>query len=190
VYSQGHALTVICELLDDVDHTQRNLTHLFHIEILQTLLDTMEFGRTNGAYLVRENGYWRLDYRNLITKHVSCPIFAPLIDEDDIEITWWHGRWVEYRRGKWNGEEVDLYVASNDYSAGLLMAMTRGYHALQGMNVTVKVLGHVVRGKSIIGIMMERLVGRELVYADRSLVYQGTTVLVTMRRVLMCSLQL
>ncbi|EIN05156.1 hypothetical protein PUNSTDRAFT_47000 [Punctularia strigosozonata HHB-11173 SS5] len=135
------------------------------------MLDSIDFTRT-GAYLLRENGYWRLEYCDLITRRSSCPIFAPLVDEDEIEITGWDGRYPEIRKGLWEGREVKLWMACTDLGIKNLETITRAYHALRGLNVTANVLGHVVRGKHVVGIMTDVLRGRVPTYYDRSAVFE------------------
>lgn len=47
----------------------------------------------------------------------------------------------------------------------------RGRKAVQGMDISFEVLGHVVRDNAIIGIMTEPVRGRRLRFYDRALVY-------------------
>lgn len=60
---------------------------------LQTMLDNIEFGRESWAYLMRDEetcGQGRLVYKNQ-PLGLRGPIWAPMIDEDTIEITKWGG---------------------------------------------------------------------------------------------------
>lgn len=57
------------------------------LAIIQTMLDNIDFGRENWAYLVQDDdGCDRLLYKNMPFS-LSCTIWAPCIPESDIEIT-------------------------------------------------------------------------------------------------------
>jgi len=57
------------------------------LEVLQTMLDDIDFDRENWAYLVRDDdGSHRLLYTSKPFS-LSCAIWAPCIDEKEIEIT-------------------------------------------------------------------------------------------------------
>jgi hypothetical protein len=79
----------------------------------QSLLSGIEFGKTNWAYLIRSSGGHRIVQKERSLHKISCPLWATLIHEDEIEVT----KWVDAaeRRGVWNGKPVgkepqDLFV--------------------------------------------------------------------------------
>lgn len=75
----------------------------------QSLLDRIEFGTTNWAYLVpntREGGY-TIIHRERAMPKITCPLWAPLIFEDEVEFTVWGTKYD--RRGIWDGKEVGTY---------------------------------------------------------------------------------
>lgn len=81
--------------------------HRFGLQRIQTLLDVVEFGRTNWAYLiVRDDGSYRLLYRNKPLYAISCLTWAPLVDESEITITKFIN--CEDRHGFWDGNVVSI----------------------------------------------------------------------------------
>jgi hypothetical protein len=76
----------------DVDREYNSL-----LAIIQTMLDDIDFNRENWAYLIRDDDGAHLQYKSKPFS-LSCNIFLPLIDENDIEITKWGG--MNLREGK------------------------------------------------------------------------------------------
>jgi len=148
----------------------RQLT--FGLEIIQTLLGTVRFGYTNWAYLIEqgENNY-RLYHRNRPIRRINCRIWAPLVDESDLEIT----VWVTFHRyhAIWKGKEVDVCIAWEDTRAWYVEEETNGRSLLVGLDLTFEVLGHIIRDGEVVGIMLEPCYGRPLRHDDRAVVYEA-----------------
>lgn len=71
----------------------------------QSHLDEINFGATNWAYLLHDNmGGFYIRQRDKVFPTVSCPIWAPIIFEEEIQFTVWGQPWD--RRGLWKGREV------------------------------------------------------------------------------------
>ena len=81
-----------------------NATKRRRIVFQQSLLSGIEFGKTNWAYLIRGSGGYRIVQKERPLHKISCPLWATLIHEDEIEVT----KWVDAaeRRGVWNGKPV------------------------------------------------------------------------------------
>jgi hypothetical protein len=139
--------------------------------IIQGLLDEDEF-RSNWAYLVENRkGDPCLMYQHKRIR-LACTPFARSIPESEIRITKWIS--AEERHGIWNGSEVDLLMAWDDiFCAKRVEAFTAGYRAIQALDLSFEVLGHVVRDDRIIGIMTQPAYGRMVQYRDRALVYDA-----------------
>ncbi|KAG5640230.1 hypothetical protein DXG03_009740, partial [Asterophora parasitica] len=76
--------------------------------------------------------------------------------------------------GYWRGQEVDVIIGFDDYSLHSLDCVMWGYLALQGLDLTYRVFGHVVDDDGlIIGIAFEPQTGRLYEYRDRALVYDA-----------------
>jgi hypothetical protein len=147
------------------------MEHEYGIEIIQSLLNVVEFGRSNWAYLVSQGGTYRLVYKDVPMRHMKCPTWAPFVDECDVQIT----QWVtgERRHGIWKGKEVDLLVAWGDEHAIMIENNTRGHRILLGLDLSFEVLGHIVRDGQVVGLMTEPAYGRLVEYQDRALVYEA-----------------
>ncbi|TFK36585.1 hypothetical protein BDQ12DRAFT_609610, partial [Crucibulum laeve] len=98
-------------------------------------------------------------------------LWAASIDESEIEITTWIT--CEERQGRWNNQDVDLYIAWNNETSSYKWAngQMRGYRFLQGLDLCYEILGHVIFKGRIIGIMTEPSNGRLVEKQDRTLVY-------------------
>ncbi|KIM89957.1 hypothetical protein PILCRDRAFT_2217 [Piloderma croceum F 1598] len=141
---------------------------------IQILLDDIEFGRGDWLYLLRNgDGSDRLIYRRKPLV-ISNFLWAPLIDEIEIEIT----RWGIYgtREGWWNGREVDLYEPTLPSCASLVEWQNEGYLIMQraGLNGLVfQLLGHLVRDGVVVGNVFEASHGRLVEFSDRAAVYDA-----------------
>ncbi|KDR78270.1 hypothetical protein GALMADRAFT_245361 [Galerina marginata CBS 339.88] len=143
-----------------------------YLEIIESLVDTIEFGKTNWAYLFqsREGGYY-ISQQKKVLRRVTCPIWAERIYLDEIEFTVWGTS--SDRRGIWKGKEVDIMYAWNDEELWCLNRAMFGYKKVQGLDVTFEVYGHLIgRDGSIIGLVSEAAWGRMIGLDDRALVYQ------------------
>ncbi|KAJ7730257.1 hypothetical protein DFH07DRAFT_945457 [Mycena maculata] len=151
--------------------TQYVSTFFFDLEKIATLVKSMVFGETNWAYLItHKDGSYRLHYKDKPIPPIVCPPWAPLVPETDIVYT----RYVHAaeREAVWNGRAVDCLVGWNDLWRSIVDRSMEGHRLLKGLDVTVEVLGHIVRNDEIIGIMTEHTVDDRLVeYRDRAAVY-------------------
>jgi hypothetical protein len=152
-------------------HTFLNEKYDSGMVIIQSLLDDVEFS-WNWAYLVEnKKGDHCLIYKNKPIR-ISCTPFARSIPESEIKITKWIS--AEERHGIWNGREVDLLMAWDDLVyAKKVEKFTNGYRAIQGLDLSFEVIGHVVRDDRIIGIMTEPAYGRMIEHGDQALVYEA-----------------
>ncbi|KDR73059.1 hypothetical protein GALMADRAFT_125971 [Galerina marginata CBS 339.88] len=143
-----------------------------YLEIIESLVDTIEFGKTNWAYLLnRSNEHYIILQHVKILRKVACPTWAPLISLDEIEFTQWAT--CSDRRGIWKGKEVDIMYAWNSEVFWFLNRAMYGYQAVQGLDVTFEVYGHLIDGDgSIIGLVSEAAWGRKVGIGDRALIYQ------------------
>ncbi|KAJ7730258.1 hypothetical protein DFH07DRAFT_849203 [Mycena maculata] len=147
------------------------------LEIIQTLLPTLQFGRTSWAYLVRRNNAHRIIYKeNPLPAATEIIPWCPLVDERDIEITGW--LYAEDRHGIWNGIDVDLFMAWDSTYVGLLEKSMAAHRLLVEYNLEHLVypaVGHVVRRgtNNICGLMTAAAHGRMVEYTDKSAVYKA-----------------
>ncbi|KAF8988970.1 hypothetical protein BDQ17DRAFT_1547733 [Cyathus striatus] len=142
------------------------------LETIQSIIETIDFELTNWAYLTPgAKGGYRLQQKRRTFPAVTCPLWAPVIREDEIKLK----TFVElahYRIGEWKGQEVDIYRGYNDNSFKHLNQMMENYRILEGMDLTFRVLGHLISDDgAVVGIVTEPAVGREITATDRSLVY-------------------
>jgi len=147
-------------------------TYGYYLEIVKNLLPSIEFGATNWGYLLPDrNGGFRILQRQKIFKTISCPLWAPFILETDIEYTVW-GVGNE-RRGIWRGKEVDIFYAWNDVQFWCLNRGMYGYRAVQDLDVTFEVLGHLISmDGTVIGLVSEAAWGRMVKPSDAALIYK------------------
>lgn len=61
----------------------------------------------------------------------------------------------------------------DDESAIRIERETEGHRAVQGLDVSFQVLGHVIRDGEVVGIMTEHSYGRLVEFCDRSVVYEA-----------------
>ncbi|KAJ6625945.1 hypothetical protein B0H10DRAFT_1999588 [Mycena sp. CBHHK59/15] len=146
-------------------------TFNFDLERIQTLIKSVVFGKSNWAYLlIRNDGTYRLVYKQKPLRSISCPAWAPLVPERDVLYTKYLN--AEDREGIWNGREVDCLVGWNDRWREIVDLSMRGHRRLRGLDVTYEVVGHIVRDGEIMGIMTEHAVDDLRVeYEDRAAVY-------------------
>ncbi|KJA21059.1 hypothetical protein HYPSUDRAFT_166185 [Hypholoma sublateritium FD-334 SS-4] len=153
-----------------------------YLEEIQALLPQIDFGRTKTGYLIRSHNLPRefkiLQRPEDITPpeyHFRCFPWATYIQEDEIEITVWGGLFD--RRGFWkrlNGSrlDVDIVYAWNAMDFKKLDAAMFGYRAVEGLDLTFEVYGHLLdRNGRIIGLVTEAAWGRMVKSSDRSLVW-------------------
>jgi hypothetical protein len=142
------------------------------LEIIQSLLDTVKFGLTNWAYLVRqgENNY-RLVYRHRPVHRISCRLWASLVEEFELEIT----QWISFHRrhALWKGKEVDVCISWNDSRAQYIEEETNGRRLMIGLDLTFELLGHIIRDGEVVGIMLDPAYGRPLRHDDRAIMYEA-----------------
>jgi hypothetical protein len=158
-------------IFDEATWEYLSREHEYGIEIIQSLLNVVEFGRSNWSYLVNYGGTYRLIYKDVPVRHLSCPTWATLVDEGDVQITQWVSG--EQRHGLWRGREVDLLVAWGEEYALSIENNTRGHRLLLGLDLTFEVLGHILRDGRVVGLMTEPAYGRLMDFRDRSLVYEA-----------------
>ncbi|GLB44525.1 hypothetical protein LshimejAT787_1701520 [Lyophyllum shimeji] len=144
------------------------------LEQLRTVVHTIEFGKTNWGYLVHHprRGYEILQKQRRMPK-LTCHTWARLIPFNEVHFTrFWPG--LDIWNGYWKEREVDVFMAYNDRTMRILDQEMRGYLALQGLDLTYEVLGHVVNNDgTIVGLAYEAHVGRLLQFRDRALVYDA-----------------
>ncbi|KAJ7728862.1 hypothetical protein B0H16DRAFT_1428388 [Mycena metata] len=147
----------------------------FGLELIHTLLPTIEFGATNWGYLVGSNNNYRIVAKTRQLEPITEVLpWCPLVDERDIKIT--RFLWAEDREGLWNGMEVDVFMAVD--TSVYLKNMMSGYRLLIERNLehlAYPVVGHVVRSGTaeICGLMTEPSYGRMAGYKDKSAVYKA-----------------
>jgi len=141
---------------------------------IQILLDDIEFGRGDWMYLLRdEDGGERLVYKRKPLV-ISNFIWAPLIDETEIETT----RWGIYgtREGWWKGKEVDLYEPTLPSWGSLVERQNEGHMILQRtglVDLSFRLLGHLTRDGVVVGNVFEASRGRLVEFGDRAAVYEA-----------------
>ncbi|KAG5724798.1 hypothetical protein E4T56_gene7094 [Termitomyces sp. T112] len=152
-----------------------NRRHLEELEQIQMLLDRIEFSKSNWVYAVKnpKGGGYELVHRTRRKRQLTCHTWARLIPRRDIKFTnYWIG--FDIWNGHWNGHEVDCLMAFEDWSIENLDRHMWAYLALQGLDLTYHVFGHLVEDDgTIVGIVQEAHVGRLMQYRDRSIVYDA-----------------
>ncbi|KAG5640300.1 hypothetical protein DXG03_009327 [Asterophora parasitica] len=144
------------------DRDSRHNRYRDDLEHLQTLIHTIEFGKTNWGYLVHHpiRGYEVVQKQRHLYK-ITCHTWTRLISRR--EITFFQLMPFSIWNGYWRGQEVDM-----------LDSIMWGYLALQGLDLTYSVFGHVVDDEGlIVGIAFEPQIGRSSEYRDRALVYDA-----------------
>jgi len=144
------------------------------LEVIQSMVDEIQFGRSNYAYLVRQkDGTHRLVYKPK-RMVLNCPAWTRLVELKDIEIT--RLCWGHTLEGVWQGRDVDLMIGCNDTYGGAVSRESQGYrlmHALGLEKYVFEMLGHVTRNGVIIGLMTVPPTGRKAEPSDRFAVYQA-----------------
>ncbi|KAJ7146184.1 hypothetical protein C8R44DRAFT_9100 [Mycena epipterygia] len=146
------------------------------LETIQTLLPTIQFGRTNWAHLIGSANNYRIVLKQQPLPIVTEMPWCPLVEERDIEVTGWV--WAQDRHGVWNGKEVDLFMAWDHIYVGFLAKTMAAYKLLIKRNLehlAYPAVGHVVRNGTadICGIMTEPAYGRMVEFKDKSAVYKA-----------------
>ncbi|KAG6910387.1 hypothetical protein DXG01_011102 [Tephrocybe rancida] len=144
--------------------------HQEELQKIHSLLDKIEFGKTNWVYAVNHpKGGYQLVHKPRRRHQVKCHTWARLIPRRDVTFTKF---WIsdETWHGYWNGHEVgyeDRTIANVDRQMW-------AYLALQGLDLTYHVYGHLVEDDgTIVGIVQEAHVGRLMQYRDKSIVYDA-----------------
>ncbi|KIK09633.1 hypothetical protein K443DRAFT_392021 [Laccaria amethystina LaAM-08-1] len=143
----------------------------FQLGLIQSLLSGIEFGKTNWAYLIRSSGGHRIVQKERSLHKISCPLWATLIHEDEIEVT----KWVDAaeRRGVWNGKPVDVFYGWDDQWLKRVESAMHGLRAIRDLDLTFEIYGHLVgRNGEVVGIVSEAAWGRTIALGDRTLVYE------------------
>ena len=142
------------------------------LEIIQTLLDHSRFGSVNWGYLVSSSrGHHRIVYRNRALPRIVCRTWAPLIDESELDITYWGQPETQF--AMWRGRKVEIRMAWNDLSANTVQIETIAREPLAGLDVSFEVLAHVLREGEVVGLVLEPTEGRFVNRGDRALVYEA-----------------
>ncbi|KAF8970679.1 hypothetical protein BDZ97DRAFT_2055200 [Flammula alnicola] len=147
-------------------------TYANYLEIIQALLPSIDFGKTNWAYLFKDHKtrQYVIRQKEKILNIVSCPTWATLIREDEIEFTVW-GVCAD-RRGIWKGKKVDVIYAWNNQELWCLNQGMYGYRAVQGLDVTFEVYGHLIgKNNAVIGLVSEAAWGRMIKPTDAALIH-------------------
>ncbi|KAK0237158.1 hypothetical protein EDD85DRAFT_937444 [Armillaria nabsnona] len=143
------------------------------IELIETLINTIDFTQTLTAFLVRRRNGDTLVSKPLrsTTFRVTCPTWERLIDESEIETTDWI--YDLNRKGRWNNRDVELWFGYEDRYLRFVQNTMVALHALWQRNLDLhfKVLGHLIRDNDVIGIVMEPNGGRCVEMYDRALAY-------------------
>ncbi|KAH7927564.1 hypothetical protein BV22DRAFT_1031608 [Leucogyrophana mollusca] len=150
----------------------REYTYL--VEVIQSMADTIEFGRFNWAHLVRQkDSSYRLVYktRNCIQ---NLDVWTKVVELDDIEMV----RFVTSQQweGVWNGMDVDLWIGWDDSWGEWVTLESQGHKIMQSLGLghyTFEVLAHVSKNGMIIGLMTEPILGRPVILSDRAAVYEA-----------------
>ncbi|KAK0440162.1 hypothetical protein EV421DRAFT_812527 [Armillaria borealis] len=145
----------------------------FVIELIETLINTIDFTQTLTAFLVRRRNGNTLVPKPLRSTpfRVTCPTWERLIDEREIETTDW--LYALNRRGRWNNMDVELWFGYDDRYLRFVQNTMVALRALWQRNLDLhfKVLGHLIRDNEVIGIIMEPNGGRCVEVYDRALAY-------------------
>ncbi|KAF9484162.1 hypothetical protein BDN70DRAFT_872860 [Pholiota conissans] len=146
-------------------------TFAHYLEIIQMHLDQIRFGETNWAYLLPDkHGGFYIRQREKALIVVTCPLWATMIREDEIEFTVWGQPWD--RRGIWKGQEVDILYAWTEVDFLHLDRAMYAYKALAGIDLAFEVYGHLINKDGIvIGLVSAAAKGRTVRPSDRSLIY-------------------
>jgi hypothetical protein len=143
--------------------------------------------------MLANKGGYIISQRKKSLYKVRAPTWAPLIEEKEIIYTRWF--LVDVRTGYWKGREVgracfrlfadhhgftacatDVILGYEDHYLKRIHDAMMGYHALLDMDLTYKVLAHVISSDgSVIGVVTEPEIGRLVQHRDRTLVYQAIT---------------
>ncbi|KIJ37581.1 hypothetical protein M422DRAFT_50384 [Sphaerobolus stellatus SS14] len=122
--------------------------------------------------LIKRGSELREDFWELLLCTGSPPalrrsFWASLINERDVHIIEWITGQVKY--GTWNGRDVILKVAIDHvFMDGnfTLASEFEAYRYTQGLDLTPKFLGYIVRDRFVVGFVLEVLKGRRTVPAE------------------------
>ncbi|KAK0493681.1 hypothetical protein EDD18DRAFT_1177976 [Armillaria luteobubalina] len=143
------------------------------IELIETLINTIDFTQTSTAFLVRRKNGDTLVPKPLrpTTLRVTCPTWERLIDERETEIT----DWVEAlnRKGRWKNMDVEIWYGYDDCHLRFVHNTMVGLYALwqRNLDLNSKVLGHLMRDNDVVGIVMKPNGGRYIECYDRAFAY-------------------
>ncbi|KAH9477109.1 hypothetical protein JR316_0011025 [Psilocybe cubensis] len=161
------------EELDNTKLKQLNDEYRRYLLIIEDLTQSIDFGASQMAYLTKDTyGEYCIvhDYRRIM--QVSCPMWGPKIYIDDVNITVW-GTHFDRHRGIWNGREVDIFYAFQEYDRILLNRVMYVLRHLEGTDcdVTFEFYGHLLdKDETILGYVAEAAWGRNIGLGDEELV--------------------
>ncbi|KAF7307864.1 hypothetical protein MKEN_01146900 [Mycena kentingensis (nom. inval.)] len=187
---------VVAECLSEWD---REFNHA--LDVVHSLLWSIDFGQTNWAYLIGSNNNYRLVPRNVRLSRCEIPsalhsrVSAPFIPESSPELKITGYVTGQERFGVWRGRKVDVFVAWDERSMRDLRRMVEGLGRLYEAGRSVEglaseVLGFVVRdsssrvrglgmgrGGDVVGIVRQPEWGRTVRREDKSKVYRAISLL-------------
>jgi hypothetical protein len=145
------------------------------LEICQTLIQSLPFGRASSAYLVRgAGGLWRcVPGTKELGIFFDDPRAIPTADVKEVRLT----RLAEPDRheGVWNGAEVDVWRPRPGCSAGRENAarLLWASRMLGSLPYSFKVLAILTMDGDGVGLLFEPGNGRPLTPNDRAVVYEA-----------------
>ncbi|KAF9484219.1 hypothetical protein BDN70DRAFT_917909 [Pholiota conissans] len=143
------------------------------LEVIQGLLRYIDFKATNWAYLLKDrNNQYYIKQKQFHLPSVTTKPWTTYIPERDVEFTVW-GSCTD-RRGIWKGKKVDVMYGWNNLEIWALDRAMRGARAVEGLDLTFEVYGHLVGDDgNIIGLVTEAASGRMIKLSDKGLVYSA-----------------
>ncbi|KAF7321097.1 hypothetical protein HMN09_00197300 [Mycena chlorophos] len=150
---------------------------LHGLQIIHSLLSSVNFGRANWAYLQGSNNNYRLVPKFVSLSKITARPWTTLIPESELEITGYTRLSAEDRLGRWRERDVDVFRAWNDRTVKELQQMMVAFQRLAHAGLTdivFNVLGHVHDAcHDIVGVVQEPACGRTVRVGDRSKVYSA-----------------
>ncbi|KAJ7589447.1 hypothetical protein C8J56DRAFT_33573 [Mycena floridula] len=133
---------------------------------IQNLLHKIDFSAQNWAHLFRDsNGHYNLIPKSRQLYRISCPLWAPLVEENEIVATSFTFPWL--RTAFWNDQDVDVKVCWTDWDLKWMEHETVGRGAIKDLDLSFPVLAHITRGGEVVGLMTEAAEGRMIEYRDK-----------------------
>ncbi|KIJ36594.1 hypothetical protein M422DRAFT_260941, partial [Sphaerobolus stellatus SS14] len=113
-------------------------------------------------FIQQNDNTWKIVFQCGPPPALRCSLWAPLIDECDIQILDWFTGEVKY--GIWNNQEVIVKVACSPLvDENLYIAsQSEAYRFTHSSGLTPHFLGHLVRSGVVIGFVLEVVRGRSL----------------------------